>query len=200
MAVAAVQPDRLAKSLLDTPFAARDVPDGTSASAPRLSDLTTGVTQRGLVTTVYTAFSGPANDIWVNYYVFDNPGDATAYYTASIPAMRGYRAAGQLTGAGIGDPTKCQTARSAAQPQWGWGCLMLSSNVVSYSATTSNSDTNNTGARFDLVLARDAIRSCAVWRAQQPGVRFPSPQDRYSPTPCSFSCSLRSPRPWCLPG
>jgi len=187
-AVAAVQSDRLTEDLLDTPIAAGNVPSNTSASASQLSDSMTSITVHGLVTTIYTKFSGPADDMWVNYYVFDNPGDANEYYMASIPGISGYSPAGQLTGAGIGDPTKCQTARAAAQPQWGWACLTLSSNVVSYSATRNDT---NTGAGLDLALARDAVQQLrAVARTT---VRGPYPQPPGTLQPSTLLAQVHSP-------
>ena len=179
VAVAAVQPDRLTEQLLDTPFAANDVPPSTSASAPQLSDSMTGITVHGLVTTMYTKFAGAADDMWVNYYVFDNSADAAGYYSASVPGIIGYRGTGRLAGADIGDPTKCQTVQAAAQPKWGWVCLTLSSNVVSYSATESDT---TTGAAVDLTLARDAVRqlnSAARATARGP---FPQPPGSLQPS------------------
>ena len=187
-AVAAVQPDRLTEDLLDTPFAASNVPGNTSASASQLSDSMTGITVHGLVTTIYTKFSGPADDMWVNYYVFDNPGDADEYYMASIPGISGYSPAGQLTGAGIGDPTKCQTARAAAQPQWGWVCLTLSSNVVSYSTTRNDT---STGAGLDLALARDAVQQLRT--VARTTVRGPYPQPPGSLQPSALLAQVHSP-------
>ena len=177
-AVAAVQPDRLAQNLLDTPFAARDIPDSASASAPRLADDTTSLTRSGLVVQVYTAFSGPGNAIWVNYYVFDNRGDATAFYTLSSSIMTGYRGTGRLAAAGIGDPAKCQSSRAAAQPQWAWGCLTLSSNVVSYSAVENGSDS---GAGFDLALAGDAVRHLRSVASATPRGPLPAPPGSLQP-------------------
>jgi Protein kinase domain len=178
-AVAAAQPDRLTEDLLDTPFAASDVPGGTSASASQLSDSMTGVTVQGLATTVYTKFSGSADNIWVNYYVFDNRADAARYYTASAPGISGYHSTGQLAGAGIGDPTKCQTVRATVKPQWGWACLTLSGSVVSLSATESDTAS---GAGLDLALARDAVRqlrSVATGTARGP---FPQPPGSLQPS------------------
>jgi Protein kinase domain len=178
-AVAAVQPDRLTEDLLDAPFAASDRPAGTSASASRLSDSMTGITVQGLAATVYTKFSGSAAALWVNYYVFDNRADAARYYTASAPGISGYRSTGQLAGAGISDPTKCQTVRATAKPQWGWACLTLSSNVVSFSATESDTAS---GAGLNLALARDAVRqlhSVATVTARGP---FPQPPGSLQPS------------------
>ena len=101
LAVGAVQPDRLIESLLGRQFAATDVPSGTSASAPQLSASLTSLTNTsdntakasGLVATIDTKFAG-AGDIGVNYYVFDNLGDANSYFYSSYPFSGTYRSAG----------------------------------------------------------------------------------------------------------
>jgi Protein kinase domain len=186
--VAAVQPDRLTEDLLDAPFAASDRPAGTSASASRLSDSMTGITVHGLATTVYTKFSGSAAAMWVSYYVFDNRADAARYYTASAPGISGYRSTGQLAGAAISDPTKCQTMRATAKPQWGWACLTLSSNVVSFSATESDTAS---GAGLDLALARGAVRQLRnVATATGPG---PVPQPPGSLQPSALLAQVHRP-------
>jgi hypothetical protein len=187
-AVAAVQSDRLTEHLLDTPFAASNVPGSTSASASQLSDSMTGIMVHGLMTLIYTKFSGPADDMWVNYYVFDNPGDADEYYSASIPRISGYNPVGQFAGAGIGDPTKCQTERDAAQPQWGWICLTLSSSVVSYSVTRNDTSTD---AGLDLVLARDAVQQLRT--VARTTARGPYPQPPGSLQPSALLAQVHSP-------
>lgn len=192
-AVAAVQPDRLARNLLDTPFAARDIPASASASAPRLADDLTSVTGTGLVVKVYANFAGPGNGIWINYYVFDNRGDATAYYTVSSPVMSGYHGAGQLADAGIGDPTKCQSSREAVHPQWAWSCLTLSGNVVSYSVVKNDADT---GAGFDLALAADAVRHLRTVAGATPRGPLPSPPGSLQPG--ALLLQLQSPFPSAL--
>jgi hypothetical protein len=161
-AVAAVQPDHLADSLLGMQFAATDIPSGTSAFASQLSASLTSLTSSsddipeasGLVAAIHTKFSG-ADDIGVKYYVFDNLGDANSYFSSAPLYADKYRSAGSFLAAGIGDLTKCSRATAPAQLT-SWGCLTLSYNVVSYSWVIQSGTGN--GVDLESELALDAVR------------------------------------------
>ena len=161
-AVAAVQPDRLAGRLLGTQFAATDVPSGTSAFAPQLSASLTSLTSSrnntpeasGLAVAVHTKFSG-VGDMGVNYYVFDNLGDANSYFSSTPPFADNYRPSGSFSAAGIGDSTKCGRATTPAHLT-SWGCLTLSNYVVSYSRVIESGTDN--GEDLESELALDAVR------------------------------------------
>ena len=178
-AVAAVQPVRLIESLLGMQFAAADVPGDTSAFAPQLSASLTSLTSTsgntpkasGLVADVDTKFAG-VGGIGVDYYVFDNLGDANSYFYSSDPFSDMYRSAGSFPAAGIGDSTKCM--RATAPPQsTSWGCKTLSANVVSYSWVIE-SGTHN-GADLESDLALDAVRHLQSAAKKTPPASLPQP-------------------------
>ena len=178
-AVAAVQPDRLAGHMAGLPFAATDVPGGTSAFAPQLSASLTSLTSTsdnspeasGLVAAVHAKFSG-AGDIGVSYYVFDNLGDANSYFS-SAPLFSGpYRPAGSFSAAGIGDLTKCGRATAPAQLT-AWGCLTLSNYVVSYSWVIESGAVNGAGLESELAL--DAVRHLRSAAEKTPPASLPQP-------------------------
>jgi len=178
-AVAAVQPDRLIESLLGMQFAATDVPGGTSASAPQLSASLTSLTSTsdntpkasGLVATVDTKFTG-VGDIGVNYYVFDNLGDANSYFYSSNPFSGTYRSAGPFAAAGIADSTKCMRATAPTQLT-SWGCQTLSANVVSYSWVIESGTGNYADLESDLAL--DAVRHLQNAAEETPPASLPQP-------------------------
>ena len=179
MAAAAVQPDRLTESLLSTQFAATDVPDGTSAFAPQLSDSLTSLTSTsdntpkasGLMADIGTKFAG-AGDIRVNYYVFDNQAYANSYFQSSDPFPDTYRSAGSFSPPGIGDTTKCTRATGPAHLTY-QGCQTLSANVVSYSWVIESGRPN--GANLESELALDAVRHLRNVAEETPPESLPQP-------------------------
>ena len=179
LAVGAVQPDRLIESLLGRQFAATDVPSGTSASAPQLSASLTSLTNTsdntakasGLVATIDTKFAG-AGDIGVNYYVFDNLGDANSYFYSSYPFSGTYRSAGSFPATGIGDEAKCMRATAPAQLT-SWGCQTRSANVVSYSWVIESGTGNYVGLESDLAV--DAVRHLQNAAEGTPLASLPQP-------------------------
>ena len=178
-AVAAVQPDRLTESLLSIQFAATDVPSGISALAPQLSASLTSLTSTsdntpkasGLVATIDTKFAG-VGDIGVNYYVFDNLGDANSYFYSSYPFSGTYRSAGSFPAGGIGDSTKCMRATAPTQLT-SRGCLTLSANVVSYSWVIERGTGNYAALESDLAL--DAVRHLQSAAEETPPASLPQP-------------------------
>ncbi len=182
-AVGAEQPDRLIEKLLNTPFAERDVPDGTSPAAPELSDALTsltsdenGVAASGLTATITVPFSGDG-DIATNYYVFRDNSSASSYFAGIVPYPDGYTAAGSFTHSGTGDSTKCQRATGAGQ-ETVWACVTLSSYVVSYStviqADQGSADQGN-GASIESALASDTVRHLKDTATMQPQAALPQP-------------------------
>lgn len=177
-AVAAVQPERLIESLLGEQLAT-DMPSGASALAPRLSASLTSLTSTsdsipkasGLIATINTKFAG-AGDIGVNYYVFDNPGDADSYFYSSGPLSGTYRSAGSFPAGGIRDSTKCRRATAPTQLT-SWGCLTLSAYVVSYSWVIESGTGNYTDLESDLAL--DAVRHLQGAAEKTPPAWLPQP-------------------------
>jgi hypothetical protein len=161
-AVAAVQPNRLIDSLLSVHFAAPDLPDGSSASAPLLSDAVTSLASlsditpkaSGLAAAVQANFSG-ADGMGVRYYVFDNVADAHSYFASTNPYLKGYTFAGSFQAGGIGDSTQC---RQSTEPTHltSWVCQTLSGYVESLSWVIESGTGDGLGPESKLAL--DAVR------------------------------------------
>jgi hypothetical protein len=155
--VAAVPSDRMVAALAKNGFTASELPSGTSASAQQISTFRSA----GLVAGVYAPLSGPAANLFVDYYVFDTPGDASHMFSTTVPVPQGYTKTGTFSVSGISDSTQCDTGhRAAATGQseaWGSSCLTISSNVVSFSVATNNTSQPATTNALVTALAADTV-------------------------------------------
>ncbi len=159
--VAKVPSTRLAEALLTSRFIPQSLPSGTSASSPVMSN----IRYPGLVASVYDEIAGPAAGINVYYEVFDNSGDASAFFATSHDVSDHVNVIGPFDAPGVGDSVRCanghEPAASSQAPLWESSCLMLSSDVGTFISVTNNSDNHITDDRLAATLAGDAIRQLA---------------------------------------
>jgi len=150
-AVGFVAPQRLASVLLATPFTPKQLPNEVSPSRPELFSFRA----TGLVEAAFVPLVGPAASLSLNYFVFDNAGDASSFYTVRRPLPDGYSLTGHFTPAGIGDQNKCDTGRETGR--WDSSCEALSDTVVTFVVVTSLTDTASHNDSLAGTLTKDAI-------------------------------------------
>ncbi len=189
-AVAAVSSDRLAGTLLESRFDSKEVPSDISASKPELVSFRT----HGLVDAVYVPLFGPASVLSLNYFVFDNSGDASSFYANGRPLPDGYTATGHFVAAGIGDSKECDTGHEAATStqaqRWESSCETLSAKVVSFIVVTSLANSTKADDSLSATLTRDAIGHLSrVAGATSPAAVTPPPA---SLTPLALSDQIYS--------
>ena len=157
-AVQKVSSDRMAGLLLESRLSSKEIPSDVSASNPELVSFRTF----GLVDAVYVPLFGPASVLSLNYFVFDNLGDASSYYANGRPLPDGYTLIGHFVPAGIGDSRKCDTgleeATSTQATRWESSCETLSAKVVSFIVVTSLTNSTAADKSLSATLTRDAIR------------------------------------------
>ncbi len=179
-AIAAVSSDRIAGVLLESRLGSAEIPGNISASKPELVSFRA----YGLVDAVYVPLFGPGSVLSLNYFVFDNSGDASSYYANGRPLPDHYTLTGHFVPRGIGDSKKCDTgleeATSTLVAHWESSCETLSAKVVSFIVVTSLTDSTSADKRISATLTVDAIRHLAL-------VADAASRSRVAPPPASVT-------------
>ncbi len=149
--------DRLGLALLKSRFSSSELPSGISASAPYLLNYS----DRGLVVTSAVPMAGPATNLYVDYNVFDSPGDASAFFknTNGVPAP--YTPGASFSISGLGDRTSCVRGHASSGAPSVSACLVLSDRVVSFAVAEGPSKDATANDALVASLARDAVRHLA---------------------------------------
>ena len=180
-AVAAVSSDRMAALLLEKRLGSNELPSNVSALKPELASFRA----YGLVAAVYIPLFGPASDLYLYYFVFDNSGDASSYYATYPPLPIHYTRTGHFVPGGITDSKKCDTGFEAATlgqaARWEASCESLSAKVVSFVVVASTTAGTSEDKRYSAALARDVIRHLLRVADAAPRASLTSPPGSLTP-------------------
>ena len=180
-AVAAVPSDRMAALLVENRLDPSEMPSNVSALKPELASFRA----YGLVAAIYIPLFGPASDLYLYYFVFDNPGDASSYYATYPPLPIHYTRTGHFVPGGIGDSKKCDTGFEASTlgqvARWEASCESLSAKVVSFVVVASTTASTSLDKRYSATLARDVIRHLLRVADAAPRASLTSPPGSLTP-------------------
>jgi tRNA A-37 threonylcarbamoyl transferase component Bud32 len=170
--VAPVSPARLADALDSRGLSPGDVPGGWAPKDPQLGTYRSN----GLIALIEQPISGPAAAVYVDYYVFDNPGDASSDAANAPPEPVNFKPVSGRSAfsvAGLGDSTTC--AISQASSEYAWSCVVVSANVETFVTVQQISRDDAKDEPMAQSLTLDAIRHLAAVARATPRAALAAP-------------------------